>query len=289
MLKLNDNNEKVFDLQIKLVAWGSKERPMKLDGDFGITTEQAVKRFQEAHGLISDGIVGDITLTAIHDELNKHPFEWDLLLCKCNQFNVDPCGGFGKAQFKDEYLEQKIPINPVTKKPLSSFRNYTKEQKEKRRTLERFHKYEYPGIDAITIWAMTGLAHRADFKISNISRGYACWNDNEFHKRSSTNHMGKALDFWSDKITIEKDSKGESLECKRIRKIGVDECGFQVGWGLKNTVSFEPAFFYNGSTGALTWVHIDSRTYEYKLRRMVQEKHDLITLQYTADDSEFEE
>lgn len=53
LLKKGDNNEQVKQLQIKLGV-----DPV---GNFGPKTEEAVKKFQAANGLVADGIVGDGT------------------------------------------------------------------------------------------------------------------------------------------------------------------------------------------------------------------------------------
>jgi putative chitinase len=60
LLKKGDNNENVKKLQVKL----------HLDpvGNFGPKTEEAVKLWQLAHGLTSDGIVGDKTWAMIMGE-----------------------------------------------------------------------------------------------------------------------------------------------------------------------------------------------------------------------------
>jgi putative chitinase len=64
LLKKGDNNEQVKQLQVKL----------HLDpvGNFGPKTEEAVKLWQSAHGLTTDGIVGDKTWAMIMGE-EEHP------------------------------------------------------------------------------------------------------------------------------------------------------------------------------------------------------------------------
>ena len=64
VLKSGDRSEDVRHLQVKLTELGYKDangRPIALDGDFGLHTKEAVRAFQRAHGLMSDGVVGDDT------------------------------------------------------------------------------------------------------------------------------------------------------------------------------------------------------------------------------------
>ena len=57
LLKKGDNNEQVKQLQVKLGV-----DPV---GNFGPKTEEAVKKYQAANGLVADGIVGDSTWNKI--------------------------------------------------------------------------------------------------------------------------------------------------------------------------------------------------------------------------------
>ena len=58
-----DGSGRVRGLQHRLVLAG--ERPGAIDGRYGPATEQAVIRFQAAHGLVVDGIAGPVTLAAL--------------------------------------------------------------------------------------------------------------------------------------------------------------------------------------------------------------------------------
>lgn len=60
VLRRGDKGDEVKVLQ-KLLG-------IKQDGDFGPVTERAVKMFQETHDLISDGVVGPLTLSALKKE-----------------------------------------------------------------------------------------------------------------------------------------------------------------------------------------------------------------------------
>jgi hypothetical protein len=63
-IKLGDKGDTVTTLQNALVKAGNG--PLKVDGVFGPLTEQAVKDFQLAHQLVSDGVVGAKTAPALN-------------------------------------------------------------------------------------------------------------------------------------------------------------------------------------------------------------------------------
>jgi len=58
-----DGSPLVRALQQRLASSG--DRPGPIDGRYGPLTEQAVRRFQSAHGLAADGIAGPITLAVL--------------------------------------------------------------------------------------------------------------------------------------------------------------------------------------------------------------------------------
>jgi peptidoglycan hydrolase-like protein with peptidoglycan-binding domain len=62
-VKLNDNGSDVQEIQKMLKKM--KYYRARLDGEFGLYTEQAVKDFQTRQSLKADGIVGSSTLTAL--------------------------------------------------------------------------------------------------------------------------------------------------------------------------------------------------------------------------------
>lgn len=61
MLKRGSSGEYVRLLQTILILLGYNLGLNPIDGKFGKKTEQAVKKFQKAHGLAADGIVGPLT------------------------------------------------------------------------------------------------------------------------------------------------------------------------------------------------------------------------------------
>ncbi|MCV6588931.1 MAG: N-acetylmuramidase family protein [Marinobacterium sp.] len=61
-LRKGDSTPQVVQLQQRLLNAGYQ---IAVDGEFGPATEQAVKRLQQAHGLVVDGIVGPKTQAAL--------------------------------------------------------------------------------------------------------------------------------------------------------------------------------------------------------------------------------
>lgn len=68
MLKRGDSGEKVEDLQRLLIKNGAL---LSVDGDFGDKTFFAVKRFQQEHSLVDDGVVGPKTWEALEDKISE--------------------------------------------------------------------------------------------------------------------------------------------------------------------------------------------------------------------------
>ena len=66
-----DGSGPVRALQRRLARAGF--RPGPVDGLYGPLTEQAVRRFQSAHGLSVDGVAGPQTLTRLSNHASSHP------------------------------------------------------------------------------------------------------------------------------------------------------------------------------------------------------------------------
>ncbi|HVM56820.1 MAG TPA: peptidoglycan-binding domain-containing protein [Gaiellaceae bacterium] len=67
-LKPGDTGHQVTVLQLSLAHLGFS--PGKADGVYGPATEEAVKKFQTAHGLTADGICGPKTIEALKQALS---------------------------------------------------------------------------------------------------------------------------------------------------------------------------------------------------------------------------
>ena len=70
LLKLGSKGSAVKNLQEKLIARGYSVGSAGADGDFGQGTLAAVKKFQSDHGLVVDGIVGEMTWGALNSATN---------------------------------------------------------------------------------------------------------------------------------------------------------------------------------------------------------------------------
>ncbi|MDQ7094329.1 peptidoglycan-binding protein [Desulfosporosinus sp. PR] len=66
-LKIGSRGSDVAEVQYFLQQWGYDPGPT--DGIFGPRTDQAVRQFQSAHGLVVDGIVGPVTYQALRSDL----------------------------------------------------------------------------------------------------------------------------------------------------------------------------------------------------------------------------
>jgi hypothetical protein len=211
----------VVELQIRLAGF----RGTLPDGEFGPGTERQVMSFQRDFMKMKSpsGIVDRRTMLAIDRFARRYPVDFRRLRCPCGK-----CGGFGSGRFRDEYVDGK----PRT---------------------EAFHRYEYPGIHRMLLWA----ARAAWFYMGQdrfvITSGYRCGLDNDNHGRSTTNHHGKAVDFTFARRAKTRDARSD---CNAVRGKLVETADAQVGWGARNRKALEP------SEIAPTWVHYDVRCYE---------------------------
>ncbi len=217
--QLNDNQI----LQCNLAAFGSctKYGP---DGKLGDAFYKSVKLFKSKimKHVNPTGAIDDNVRSAIHDMIsNLNPFK---LKCKCGE-----CEGFGHGSMLDQYRDGKPHI-------------------------EAYCQYEYPYISHMTIGAAAGIIAMYPDETWEISSGYRCHIDNKQHGRTSTNHMGKAIDLRP--VSIPFNNRAEY--CDNIRNELVSLSTFQDGWSESNKLALEP------SRIAPTWVHLDCRQFDHK-------------------------
>ena len=85
-LRRGDKGTEVVYVQAILMDLGYDLQPYGADGDFGKKTEEAVKKFQQAHGLEPDGIVGEKTLSALeNDGYLVNDDRYTIILRNCTQ------------------------------------------------------------------------------------------------------------------------------------------------------------------------------------------------------------
>lgn len=222
-LKRGSTGPDVVELQVRLAGF----RGTLPDGDFGPGTERQVMSFQHDFMRIRSptGVADRRTFLAIDRLARDYPIDFARLRCPCGR-----CGGFGSGRFRGLYIDGK----PRT---------------------EAFHRYEYPGIHRMLLWAVRAARFYLGEGRLLITSGYRCAFDNEDRGRHTTNHHGKAID-----IVFEPGSGPESRvvgeDCNAARGRIVETADAQVGWGARNRKALEPADI------APTWVHYDVRCYD---------------------------
>jgi hypothetical protein len=228
VLQKDMNGPDVVELQVRLAGF----RGTLFDGGFGSGTELQVQKFQQDFMKMANPtrVVDRATFAAIDDFAKQNPVNFADLKCPCGQ-----CGGFGQGRFKGRYMPGG-------------------------EGQEAFHRYEYPGIHRAILWAARAIScYVPQFKLA-FSSGYRCSIDNQNHKRTTTNHHGKAIDIKVPRVAGR--SEREHLaNCNNLRGLLVEHSSAQIGWAAKNRKALEPGDI------APTWVHYDVRQYESQFLR----------------------
>lgn len=216
------NGADVADLQVRLAGF----RGTVWDGAFGPGVELQVVTFQKDYmQIIPTGVVDSNTITALTKFTQDFPVNFNSLKCTCGQ-----CNGFGFGKFKGQYEAGKPQI-------------------------EMYNQYEYPGIHKAIINSFRGLwfyGRKAGFGELIITCGYRCWINNAQNQRTSTNHMGKAIDC-DYALKPGEDKRADCNRCNAARGLLVEKSNFQIGWYASNVKALEPADI------APTWIHMDVR------------------------------
>jgi GH24 family phage-related lysozyme (muramidase) len=236
-VKLGDKGPFVEELNIRLTGFGGTVSSPNSLNEFTDKTERAVRQFQRDYmGVAENGNVCAPLLKALDEFRAQYPISLASMRCPCGK-----CEGFGN--------------------------NYTDSTKVEMfsdaKSKKAYKGTEYPGMHRAVLWAMRAALFYIDvkdkhltYRFKRVSSGYRCWHDNKAHKRTSTNHMGNALDLQFTKGNSTTRCQGTDIEDLRS-DIFVKRLGAQLSWPDDNRLSLETA-----AQGATSWVHVDVREYE---------------------------
>jgi GH24 family phage-related lysozyme (muramidase)/LysM repeat protein len=238
-IKLGDKGQIVEELNIRLMGFGNTISAPTALNEFTAKTERAVKQFQRDYmGVSETGKVCGAFLKALDDFRSKYPLSLNEMKCTCGK-----CEGFGTGKTDSAHTGL---LNAKTK--------------------DAYPGVEHPGMHKGLLWSMravlfyvAGKDKDLNFRFLTASSGYRCWYDNKKHVRTSTNHMGKALDLQFLRGTSKRRCEGNDIDVLR-EKVFIARMGAQLNWDLRNRLSLEPAKFSNGKSGATSWVHVDVRS-----------------------------
>jgi GH24 family phage-related lysozyme (muramidase)/LysM repeat protein len=231
-IKVGDTGPLVEEINIRLMGFGRTIKPPAEFDVFTENTEKAVKQFQRDYmGVPETGKVCGAVLLAMDDFKAKHPISWAGMSCPCGL-----CTGWGHG-----YTDSAAVGKTHGKKHVP------------------YEGIEHPGMHRAVIWTFRAAKFYTEvkdkalgYKFAGLSSGYRCWHRNIQTDRTSTNHMGKALDLQFKKDgEIVRHSLLENLKTK----VFVNRMGAAPNW-TANKVSLEPISIAPG------WVHCDVREFD---------------------------
>lgn len=240
-IKKGDKSELIREINIRLAGFGGN---VPTD-EFTDRTEKMVKQFQKDYMKVPEtGKVCGNVLMAIDEFCNKWSEKIKEYTCLCNGNSkiANQCSGFGKGRYKNEYSSTS--------------------------KIERYHKYERPGIHRSLLWGTSALRfylnQQSVYKYLWKTAGYRCWEHNNSVPRKSTNHMGKAVDiqFSKNGKTIQGKKEGNIPLLKEINeKFVAKYLKAKYQWvDGKNNFSIEPIGIAKDHT--YSWIHLDVREFE---------------------------
>ena len=229
----------IQEINIRLVGFGGNVPTEEFDQ----RTKNTIMQFQRDYmGVPPTGKICGSLLKAIDEFCMNKAYDFNFGQTKC------PCGrceGYGKG--RNSFI--------ISKKEYSG--------------------KEYPGMHRSLLFALKGLLFylkktKSNYSVSKIESGYRCWDNNKQKGRTSTNHMGCALDLHFN-INGSRTRDVKDMEyirsnffCKYMNAPRSAGQTYGFGWEAER-IGLEPKKFNNGKKGADTWGHFDVREFrKYK-------------------------
>ena len=231
--KGSPKSELIREINIRLAGFGGN---VPTD-EFTDRTEKMVKQFQRDYMKVPEtGKVCGNVLMAIDQFQSNYSVDVNQAKCPCGQ-----CTGFGNGKFATQKGDKNIN--------------------------EKNRKYEYPGIHRTLLWTLKAvkfylatLEKDKNLYVAKIHSGYRCNINNQQKNRTSTNHMGKAID-----IHIYKNDNASTTEsnCDKVRDVLIKYSGAKYRWTGVDFLALEPSTRNRIGTEfiATNWVHYDVRTF----------------------------
>ncbi len=287
-LKNGDSGEDVYELQVRLVAFAAKDKPVPCDGTFDANTEAALKRFCKLFALPEQAAADSRVYSALQDWAREMKPTMQAFLdgykCRCQAATGSTLTKMN--DFWTAHVKGKLPLlsgGSADGPTCTGFGNGLKEvalgEKDPPWTYAgKKAQPENPGISKTLFWAVMGLLkiYETDEKVPKIDvhNGYRCNRDylrvkyTVNNTAAMGNHVGCAVDFHLvapsgvsarsyTQAHLAAYSQGAVKHCNNIRD---DLQTFGVAETLqatpRNRLRLEPRNL------ATTWVHLDSTVYE---------------------------
>lgn len=234
-------SELIREINIRLAGFGGNVPTDK----FTDRTENMIKQFQRDYMKVPEtGKVCGNVLRAIDEFCNKWQEKISNYTCLCKGVRSiqSKCSGFGKGRYEGEYSSS--------------------------RKVERYHKYERPGMHRSLLWGTSALrfylSKQDVYKYLWQTAGYRCWDHNRSVPRKTTNHMGKAVD-------IQFSKNGTTIEGRRRSNLPILHEIYDKFYSKylkakyqwvdgQNNFSIEPIGIGEGLTNS--WIHLDVREFD---------------------------
>jgi hypothetical protein len=259
-MRLGASGDAVMELRIRLAGFGGLHPGEVYDKE----TEAAVKIFEK--DVMARSPTGEVDF-AFAQRLDQFASDWPILVesqlacpCATKRRKFIGCDGFGLGKFRD---------GSDTYWPWAGTRS------------EEWHKYEYPGMHRSLLWGARALMFYSTFDLKDqirfhqFSSGYRCHEDNFWNSkvksdgtkklRTSTNHMGKAVDMhfttFSGDAWKRSELSGEAnfTSCNKVRDMAVHRLKASIHWETPHQFGLEPGGPNIDKGQAYDWVHMDVR------------------------------